>query len=134
MRQFADVAALRGALKGWRVAGERVALVPTMGNIHEGHLRLVDAARAHGAQRVVVSVFVNPTQFDRADDFARYPRTLAQDAQALHGRGADALFAPAVEQMYPGGSIWRRSSSPRTVPDRWRASSGRATSAAWPRW
>ena len=103
MREFTDAAALRVALQAWRAAGERVALVPTMGNIHEGHLRLVDAARAHGAQRVVVSVFVNPTQFDRADDFARYPRTLAQDARALRGRGADALFAPAVEAMYPGG-------------------------------
>ncbi|GAB4355311.1 MAG: pantoate--beta-alanine ligase [Immundisolibacter sp.] len=103
MHTFTDVPALRGARHAWRAAGERVALVPTMGNIHEGHLRLVDAARAHGAQRVVVSVFVNPTQFDRADDFARYPRTLAQDARALRSRGVDALFAPAVEVMYPGG-------------------------------
>ncbi|WP_440940471.1 pantoate--beta-alanine ligase [Immundisolibacter sp.] len=103
MRQFNDVAELRAALRAWRAAGERVALVPTMGNIHEGHLRLIDAARAHGAQRVVASVFVNPTQFDRPDDFARYPRTLAQDAQALHGRGVDALFAPPVEAMYPDG-------------------------------
>ena len=102
MQRIRDAATLRAAVQGWRVAGERVALVPTMGNIHEGHLRLVDAARA-SATRVVVSVFVNPTQFDRPDDFDRYPRTLDADAAALAGRGVDVLFAPEVEALYPHG-------------------------------
>ncbi|MBC7160811.1 MAG: pantoate--beta-alanine ligase [Immundisolibacter sp.] len=102
MLQTSDAATLRAMLHGWRAAGERVALVPTMGNIHQGHLRLVDAARAQAA-RVVVSVFVNPTQFDRPDDFDRYPRTLDADAQALAGRGADLLFTPDVETLYPHG-------------------------------
>lgn len=102
MLQTSDAATLRAMLHGWRAAGERVALVPTMGNIHEGHLRLVDAARAQAA-RVVVSVFVNPTQFDRPDDFDRYPRTLDADAKALAGRGADLLFTPDVETLYPHG-------------------------------
>ncbi len=102
MLRISDAATLRAMLRGWRAAGERVALVPTMGNIHEGHLRLVDAARAQAA-RVVVSVFVNPTQFDRPDDFERYPRTLEADAKALAGRGADVLFTPDVETLYPHG-------------------------------
>ncbi|MDD3651329.1 pantoate--beta-alanine ligase [Immundisolibacter sp.] len=102
MRRVSDAAALRARLDAWRAAGERIGLVPTMGNIHEGHLRLVDAARRH-ATRVVVSVFVNPTQFDRADDFERYPRTLEADAAALAGCGADLLLAPTVDVMYPDG-------------------------------
>ena len=102
MLQVSDAATLRATVQGWRAAGERIALVPTMGNIHEGHLRLVDAARAQ-ATRVVVSVFVNPTQFDRLDDFERYPRTLDADARALAGRGAHALFLPEVATMYPHG-------------------------------
>lgn len=102
MLQITDAPTLRATVCGWRAAGERVAFVPTMGNIHEGHLRLVDAARAR-AQRVVVSVFVNPTQFDRPDDFDRYPRTLDADAQALAGRGADVLFTPDVATLYPHG-------------------------------
>jgi pantoate--beta-alanine ligase len=102
MLRVSDAAALRAQLDAWRAAGERIGFVPTMGNIHEGHLRLVDAARRH-ATRVVVSVFVNPTQFDRADDFARYPRTLDADAAALAGRGADLLLTPTVDAMYPDG-------------------------------
>jgi pantoate--beta-alanine ligase len=102
MLQVSGAATLRATVQGWRAAGERIALVPTMGNIHEGHLRLVDAARAQAA-RVVVSVFVNPTQFNRPDDFERYPRTLDADAVALAGRGADLLFLPEVATMYPHG-------------------------------
>jgi pantoate--beta-alanine ligase len=102
MQRLADAATLRATVQGWRATGERIALVPTMGNIHEGHLRLVDAARAQAA-RVVVSVFVNPTQFDRPDDFERYPRTLDADADALSARGVDAMFTPNVEIMYPHG-------------------------------
>lgn len=102
MRRVSDAATLRAQVDAWRAAGERIGFVPTMGNIHEGHLRLVDAARRHAA-RVVVSVFVNPTQFDRADDFERYPRTLEADAAALAGRGVDLLLTPTVDVMYPDG-------------------------------
>lgn len=83
--------------------GLRVALVPTMGALHEGHLSLIELARRH-ADRVVVSVFVNPVQFDRADDFARYPRDLERDGAMLAGAGADVLFAPDVGEIYAPGS------------------------------
>jgi len=83
--------------------GLRVALVPTMGALHDGHLSLVSLARRH-ADRVVASVFVNPVQFDRADDFARYPRDLERDGALLAGAGADVLFAPDVSEIYPPGS------------------------------
>jgi pantoate--beta-alanine ligase len=81
----------------------KVALVPTMGALHEGHLSLIQLARRH-ADRVVASVFVNPVQFDRADDFARYPRDLEKDGALLAGAGADVLFAPDVSEIYPPGS------------------------------
>lgn len=97
------LADLRAALAGWRGAGASVALVPTMGNLHEGHLRLVDRASEAG-DRVVVSVFVNPTQFGPGEDFARYPRTLEADCAALRERAADLVFAPTVEEVYPEGS------------------------------
>ncbi len=83
--------------------GLKVALVPTMGALHEGHLSLVALARRH-ADRVVASVFVNPVQFDRADDFARYPRDLERDGALLAGAGADVLFAPDAQELYPPGS------------------------------
>jgi len=83
--------------------GARVALVPTMGALHDGHLSLVDLARRHG-DRVVVSVFVNPVQFDRADDFARYPRDLERDGALLAAAGVDVLFAPEVGDVYPPGA------------------------------
>jgi len=85
-----------------RSAGRRIALVPTMGYLHEGHLSLVDRARAL-ADYVVVSVFVNPLQFGPTEDLARYPRDLERDVALLDARGADLLFAPSVEEMYPGG-------------------------------
>lgn len=94
---------MRRAVARWRGAGERVALVPTMGNLHAGHLALVGRARAL-AGRVVVSVFVNPTQFGPGEDFAAYPRTLRADAARLRAAGADLLFAPGVAGMYPGGA------------------------------
>ena len=86
-----------------RRKGLRVAFVPTMGALHEGHLRLVDAARA-GAGYVAVSIFVNPTQFAPGEDFARYPRDFEGDASKLSGRGADLLFSPSVDVMYPEGA------------------------------
>jgi pantoate--beta-alanine ligase len=97
-----DVAVLRRALAGWRRAGERIALVPTMGALHEGHLALARLARAE-AERVVVSIFVNPTQFAPNEDFSAYPRTLAEDLTKLAGL-ADLVFTPAVDEMYPPGS------------------------------
>lgn len=83
--------------------GLKVALVPTMGALHEGHLSLIALARRH-ADRVVASVFVNPVQFDRADDFARYPRDVERDGALLAGAGADVLFAPDVHEIYPAGA------------------------------
>lgn len=82
--------------------GKRVALVPTMGNLHEGHLTLVEEAKAR-ADIVVVSVFVNPMQFDRPDDLARYPRTLQEDCEKLTRLGVDLVFAPSEKEIYPKG-------------------------------
>jgi pantoate--beta-alanine ligase len=96
------VAELRAQVAAWRRAGQRVGLVPTMGALHEGHLSLVRLARGH-AERVVVSVFVNPTQFSPNEDFDAYPRDEARDAALLAGVGCDLLFAPGVAEMYPPG-------------------------------
>jgi pantoate--beta-alanine ligase len=95
-----------GAMQAWgdgeRAAGRRIALVPTMGALHEGHVELVRAARAR-AERVVVSIFVNPMQFNRRDDFERYPRTLEEDADRCASAGVDVVYAPAAAAMYPEG-------------------------------
>jgi pantoate--beta-alanine ligase len=93
------VADLRRSVAGWRAAGQRVALVPTMGNLHEGHLDLVRKARTL-ADRVVVTIFVNPLQFGQGEDFASYPRTLINDSDKLSGVKADLLFTPTVDEMY----------------------------------
>jgi len=97
---------LRHAVGKWRAAGERIGFVPTMGALHAGHLSLLELARKH-ASRVVASIFVNPTQFDAADDLARYPRTPESDAAALAGAGCDLLFLPDVEAIYPPGASTR---------------------------
>ncbi len=94
--------ALRERVRTWKLSGERVAFVPTMGNLHAGHFSLVRLARAH-ADRVVASVFVNPTQFGPNEDFARYPRTPEQDAAGLAAAGCDLLWLPPVATMYPYG-------------------------------
>jgi pantoate--beta-alanine ligase len=86
----------------WRHNGDHVALVPTMGNLHAGHLSLVELAREH-AERVIVSIFVNPTQFGKGEDFDKYPRTLERDKRHLKKTPADMIFAPDVETMYPFG-------------------------------
>lgn len=96
------VAALRARVREWQAAGQSVALVPTMGALHAGHLALVAAGLAR-ADRLVASIFVNPTQFGPNEDFSRYPRREAEDAAALAGAGCHLLFAPAVEEMYPAG-------------------------------
>ncbi|HEX2562116.1 pantoate--beta-alanine ligase [Phenylobacterium sp.] len=93
---------LRAVVSGWKRAGQKVALVPTMGALHEGHLSLVALARRH-ADHVVASVFVNPTQFGPNEDFARYPRTETRDAELLAGADCDLLFAPTVDEMYAPG-------------------------------
>ncbi|HEI8505867.1 TPA: pantoate--beta-alanine ligase [Serratia marcescens] len=93
---------LRQQIRRWRQEGKRIALVPTMGNLHDGHMTLVDEARAR-ADVVVVSVFVNPMQFDRPDDLARYPRTLQEDSEKLTRGGVDLVFAPAPAAVYPHG-------------------------------
>jgi pantoate--beta-alanine ligase len=98
-----QIAAMRRWSREAHREGVRLALVPTMGGLHAGHLSLVALARKC-ADRVVASVFVNPTQFDRADDFARYPRDLARDQAQLAEAGVDALFAPEADEMYPAGA------------------------------
>ncbi|WP_213991585.1 pantoate--beta-alanine ligase [Sodalis sp. dw_96] len=93
---------LRQTVKQWRQEGKRIALVPTMGNLHDGHMTLVDESRAR-ADIVVVSIFVNPMQFDRAEDLAAYPHSLQEDCEKLTRRGVDMVFAPAAEVIYPQG-------------------------------
>jgi len=102
MRTVADLRSLRAAVQAWKKEGLRVGLVPTMGNLHAGHFSLVELARKH-ADRVVVSVFVNPTQFGPDEDYTRYPRTLAEDSVGLVEHQCDLLFVPNVETMYPAG-------------------------------
>jgi pantoate--beta-alanine ligase len=97
---------LRHAVGKWRGAGQRLGLVPTMGALHAGHLALVELARHH-ASRVVVSVFVNPTQFGPGEDFERYPRALERDAELAAAAGCDLLFAPAADLVYPPGASTR---------------------------
>lgn len=94
---------LRQHIRRLRQEGKRIALVPTMGNLHDGHMKLVDEAR-NAADVVVASIFVNPMQFDRADDLARYPRTLQDDCEKLNKRKVDIVFAPAPDQIYPQGT------------------------------
>ena len=97
-----SVAGLRGAVAAWRADGLTVALVPTMGALHEGHMALVRAARAHGG-RTVVSLFVNPTQFAPDEDFALYPRDPADDLAKLAEAGVEAAFMPPTDAIYPSG-------------------------------
>lgn len=102
MNRVTSAAELRQCVAGWRRAGQRIAFVPTMGGIHRGHTRLVEVAAEH-ADRVVTSLFVNPTQFDQLADFERYPRQFERDAELLQTAGCELLFAPAVETLYPLG-------------------------------
>jgi pantoate--beta-alanine ligase len=102
MRTINGLAELRSQIEAWRGQGLRIGFVPTMGNLHEGHYALVEQARRH-AQKVVVSIFVNPTQFGPGEDFAQYPRTPEADASGLQQRGADLLFLPSIQTMYPFG-------------------------------
>ncbi|HVF34433.1 MAG TPA: pantoate--beta-alanine ligase [Candidatus Saccharimonadia bacterium] len=103
MQRAGTIAEVRAHVAGFRAAGARIGFVPTMGNLHEGHHSLLELARGR-CERVVASVFVNPTQFGPSEDFGRYPRTLESDAAALAERGCDLLFSPTVEEMYPFGA------------------------------
>jgi len=94
-------AAMRACTRDWRCQAERVGFVPTMGNLHRGHLELVDRL-APQVDRLVVSIFVNPLQFGPEEDYDAYPRTLESDLTALDGRGVDVVFAPTAREMYPG--------------------------------
>ena len=97
-----ELDALRARVNGWKRQGLRVGFVPTMGNLHAGHYSLVMLARQY-ADRVVSSVFVNPTQFGPNEDYTRYPRTPEADTTGLEGAGCDVLWLPTVESMYPFG-------------------------------
>jgi pantoate--beta-alanine ligase len=102
LERIESAAELRARVAQWRAAGDRIAFVPTMGNLHRGHLALIEQARGL-AQRVICSIFVNPTQFGPNEDYSRYPRTLEGDAAALDAARCDLLFLPSVEVMYPLG-------------------------------
>jgi len=101
MKTIENIQALRDELKQWRMAGESIAFVPTMGNLHAGHLQLVNAAKEN-ADKVVVSIFVNPTQFGEGEDFTQYPRTEQQDQDKLSVAGVDVVFMPSAEEIYVG--------------------------------
>lgn len=102
MQHITTVSQLRLQRQAWRQADETLAFVPTMGNLHNGHLALVRQAKA-SAQRVVVSIFVNPLQFGANEDLETYPRTLAADMAQLESLNVDAVFTPSIEEMYPRG-------------------------------
>ena len=102
MRTVHAIAELRTQLSAWRKAGERIAFVPTMGNLHRGHIEIVHRGREM-AQRVAASIFVNPLQFGPSEDFNRYPRTLKEDQAKLADAGCDLLFAPTAAEIYPNG-------------------------------
>ena len=101
---FRTVADLRAQVAAWKAAGETVGVVPTMGALHAGHLALARAAKA-GADRVIVTIFVNPKQFNNPDDLKKYPRTEMADAALLAPIGVDAIFAPAPVEVYPDGFV-----------------------------
>lgn len=102
MITVSETEGLRDKLSEWRSAGDHVALIPTMGNLHAGHLSLIDLAREH-AEKIVVSIFVNPTQFGESEDFDGYPQTLDRDKRRLTRSGVDILFVPSVSTLYPFG-------------------------------
>ena len=105
---------LRAQVAKWRQAGETVALVPTMGALHAGHLSLIGIAKSRG-KRVVASIFVNPAQFGPKEDFKRYPRDEAGDVKKLADAGVDLVFIPSTDEMYPPGFATRVSLPPAPV-------------------
>ena len=103
MQTVTAIADVRARIRAWRAEGARVAFVPTMGNLHAGHISLIELARRHG-DRFVASIFVNPMQFGPNEDFAHYPRTPSRDADMLAAAGCDLMFMPDVGEMYGAGS------------------------------
>ncbi|WP_323020758.1 pantoate--beta-alanine ligase [Pararhodobacter sp.] len=103
MQVFTTKAAVRDSVRGWRAEGQSVALVPTMGYLHRGHMALVERAKTQ-AQRVVTSIFVNPLQFGPGEDLATYPRDADRDLAMLRDAGVDGVFLPSVEEVYPPGA------------------------------
>jgi len=117
-----DIAALRAQTRLWRQADDSIALVPTMGALHAGHISLVELAKTR-AKRVVATIFVNPTQFAPTEDFAKYPRTLEADLAKLAAAGADAAFTPTADEIYPEGfctTITLRGPATADLEDRFR--------------
>ncbi len=108
--------ALRELIKGWRGAGERIAVVPTMGALHAGHIALIDAARRQ-ADKVIATIFINPMQFGPGEDLARYPRQEEADFVLLEAHGCDAVWLPSIEDIYPPGFATTVSVS--GVSERW---------------
>ncbi len=102
MQTVSNILSLRELRRNWQLSGQRIAFVPTMGNLHAGHLSLVKKAKAN-ADIVVVSIFVNPLQFGAEEDLDNYPRTLAEDSEQLAALGVDVLFTPTVSDIYPRG-------------------------------
>lgn len=103
MQVFTTKAAVRDSVRGWRAEGQSVALVPTMGYLHRGHMALVERAKTQ-ADRVVTSIFVNPLQFGPGEDLATYPRDADRDLAMLRDAGVDGVFLPSVEEVYPSGA------------------------------
>jgi len=103
MDTVTTIGAVRERVRAWHRAGARVVFVPTMGNLHAGHVSLIEAARRHG-ERFVASIFVNPMQFGPNEDFAHYPRTPREDERMLADAGCDLMFTPDVAEIYPNGS------------------------------
>jgi pantoate--beta-alanine ligase len=116
VERIQTIAGIRAAVSAARARGERIGFVPTMGFLHEGHLRLIDEARRHTGC-VVMSLFVNPTQFGPNEDFTRYPRDLEGDASKAESRGVDFLFEPNVDEMYPTPTSLRVEAD--DLPSRW---------------
>ena len=108
-----DLKGLRGAVSGWKNQGNSIALVPTMGNLHLGHLSLIEGAKDQ-ADRTVVSIFVNPIQFGHGEDYELYPSTLEQDLDILRDANVDLVFAPNLDELYPAGI---EADTRITVPD-----------------
>ncbi|QBZ83560.1 Pantothenate synthetase [Hydrogenovibrio crunogenus] len=111
---FESVDALRETVQRWRQAGLSIGFVPTMGNLHAGHLSLVEEARQK-SDKVIVSIFVNPLQFGPNEDFDRYPRTFDADKVLLQQQQADAIFCPSVDEMYPNGHSQTRVIAPEKM-------------------
>ncbi len=126
-----SIAAIRAAVKAAHDSRHRVGFVPTMGALHAGHAKLIETARAE-SDFVVVSIFVNPTQFGPNEDFGKYPRTLEADRQLCGQAGADAIFAPSAAEMYPAG--FRGKSRSGNCKTFCAVRRGRAIFAALARW